>query len=124
MRTEKVTYFTEKEDEFVTLLMRIGTNKNVAKVLVFLNANLKSTSRQIERGTDLRQSEVSLAIQYMISHGWLLVHEKKHERNARLVKIYELAKPITDILDSIQKELENEADNQLILIRKLRKYSE
>jgi predicted transcriptional regulator len=124
MRTEKVTYFTEKEDEFVTLLMRIGTNKNVAKVLVFLNANLKLTSRQIERGTDLRQSEVSLAMKYMMSQGWVLAHEMEHDRDARLIKIYELSKPIADILDSIQNELENEADIQLKLIRKLRELSE
>ena len=36
MRIEKVMYFTEKEEEFTNLLVEIGTNKNVAKVLVFL----------------------------------------------------------------------------------------
>jgi uncharacterized short protein YbdD (DUF466 family) len=29
-------YFTEKEEEFVKLLIEIGTKKNVAKILVFL----------------------------------------------------------------------------------------
>ena len=37
MKQENVQYFTEKEEEIVNLLIEIGTKKNVAKVLVFLD---------------------------------------------------------------------------------------
>jgi predicted transcriptional regulator len=60
MRTENVMYFTEKEEEFANLLIEIGTKRNVAKVLVFLANTPEATSRAIERGTDLRQPEVSI----------------------------------------------------------------
>jgi predicted transcriptional regulator len=120
MRTENVMYFTEKEEEFANLLIEIGTKRNVAKVLVFLANIPEATSRGIERGTDLRQPEVSIAMWYLMEQGWIKSRESKAESKGRPVKIYELAKPITEILDSIEKKKEKEADNQLAHIQKLR----
>ena len=122
MRTENVTYFTEKEEEFANLLIETGTKKNVAKVLVFLANIPEATSRVIERGTDLRQPEVSIAMHYLTDQGWIRIRESKAESKGRPVKIYELAKPITDIMDSIEKENKEKATNQLKLIKKLRDF--
>ena len=58
MRQEKIQYFTEKEEEFVNLLIEIGMKKIVAKVLVFFAGTPEATSRDIERGADMRQPEV------------------------------------------------------------------
>lgn len=55
MLTKTIQLFTEKEEEFVNLLIEIGTKRTIAKVLVFLANVPKATSREIERGTDLRQ---------------------------------------------------------------------
>lgn len=122
MRTEKVMYFTEKEEELVKLLIEIGTTKNVAKILVFLVNIPEATSHAIERGTDLRQPEVSIAMHYLMEQGWISSRESKAESKGRPVKIYELAKPIADILDTIEKENEAKANNQLELIKKLRDF--
>ena len=51
-----MTYFTEKEEEYTNILIEIGTKKNVAKVLVFLANVPEATSREIERGTDIRRT--------------------------------------------------------------------
>ena len=115
-------YFTEKEEEFANLLIEIGTKKNVAKVLVFLANIPESTSRAIERGTDLRQPEVSIAMHDLQNRGWITSRESKAESKGRPVKIYELARPITDIMNSIETEKKKEATNQLAMIRKLRDY--
>jgi len=122
MRTEKVMYFTEKEEDFANLLIGIGTKRNVAKVLVFLANIPEATSREIERSTDLRQPEVSIAMKYLIDLGWIRSRESKAESKGRPVKIYELAKPITEILDGIEKKKEKEANSQLAHIQKLRDY--
>ena len=122
MRTENVMYFTEKEEEFANLLIEIGTKKNVAKVLVFLANIPEATSRAIERGTDLRQPEVSIAIHYLMDQGWITSRESKAESRGRPVKIYELAKPVIDLMDRIEKEVENKANNKLKLIKKLQEY--
>jgi len=119
MRMENVMYFTEREEEFANLLIEIGTKKNVAKVLVFLANIPEATSHAIERGTDLRQPEVSIAIQYLMHQSWIKSRESGAEGKGRPVKIYALAKPITEILDSIEKMKEEETNHRLQLIRKL-----
>ena len=55
MLTKIIQLFTEKDEEFVNHLIEIGTRKNVAKMLVYLASIKEATSREIERGTDLRQ---------------------------------------------------------------------
>lgn len=122
MNTEKVMYFTEKEEEFVNLLIGVGTKRNVAKVLVFLANIPEVTSREIERGTDLRQPEVSLAMKDLMEKGWIRSRESKAETKGRPVKIYELAQPISAILESIEKKKEKEVSSQFAHIQKLRGY--
>src|SRR5208337_4258739 len=122
MRHESVQYFTDKEEEFADLLIEIGMKKNVATVLVFLASTSEATSRAIERGTDLRQPEVSIAMRYLIDQNWISSRESKAESKGRPMKVYELAKPITEIMDNIEKEKKKEANNKLALIKKLRVY--
>ena len=57
MPGRKVLYFTEKEEEFTNLLITVGLPRIVAKVLVFLANTREASSRDIERGADLRQPE-------------------------------------------------------------------
>jgi predicted transcriptional regulator len=122
MRQENVTYFTEKEEEFANLLIKIGTHKNIAKVLVFLAKTPKTTSHAIERGTDLRQPEVSTAVKYIMTRGWIRSGESSGEGKGRPTKIYELAKPLHEIMDCIENEKKTEARNQLALVQKLREH--
>jgi len=122
MKQEIVQYFTEKEEEFVNLLIEIGTKKNVARVLVFFTRTPQATSRTIERGTDMRQPEVSIAMKYLMDKGWTKSHESPSKNKGRSVKVYELAKPVSVIMDCVGKEKKNEANNQLALIRKLQNH--
>ena len=122
MRIENVMYFTEKEEEFANLLIRIGIKRNVAKVLVYLAHTPEATSRDIERGTDLRQPEVSLAMHYLIGQDWIRIRENKAEGKGRPVKIYSLSKAIDKIMISIEKEKKEQAKQQLARVQKLREY--
>jgi predicted transcriptional regulator len=122
MRSRNVLYFTQREEEFANLLIKIGTKRNVAKVLVYLAHTPEATSRDIERGTDLRQPEVSIAMASMMDQKWVESRENKADNKGRPVKIYKLAVPISEIMDIIEKEKRNEANNQLKMIQKLRDY--
>ena len=124
MRSKNVMYFTQREEEFANLLIRIGIRRNMAKVLVYLAHTNEATSRDIERGTDLRQPEVSIAMAQMIEQRWVENRESKADNKGRPVKIYRLAMPINEIMDSIETEKRNEAQNQLLLIQQLRNYIE
>ncbi len=122
MKTKNVMYFTQKEEEFANLLVRIGLKRNVAKVLVYLANTPEATSRDIERGTDLRQPEVSIAMAHMMEQKWVENRENKAENKGRPVKIYRLSKPIDEVMDVIEKEKRDEANSQLNLIKQLRDY--
>jgi len=122
MKTQQVMYFTEKEEEFANLLIDIGTKRSVAKVLVFLANSDRATSRDIERGTDLRQPEVCLAMHYLTGQGWVSSTESKAESRGRPIKIYTLAKPLPDIMGSIEREKKEEAKKQLALVHKLKEF--
>ena len=122
MREEIVQYFSEKEEEFANLLMDIGTKRNVAKVLVYLINTKEATSRAIERGIDLRQPEVSLAIKYMAGQGWVTSNEIPSDKKGRPNKKYTLAIPVKDIMASIEKNTRDEANQQLALVKKMKNY--
>lgn len=122
MKEQSVLVFTEEEEEFVNLLIKIGMRRPVANVLVFLANVEEATSREIERGTDLRQPEVSIAMNYMFERGWLKNRESKAMSKGRPVKIYTLAVPVQKIMTSIEKQKKDEANNQLALVKKMRNY--
>ncbi len=122
MKEKNVLYFTDEEEEFANLLIEIGTRKNIAKVLVFLANTPEASSHEIERGIDLRQPEVSMAMRSLSEKGWIRSREVSAETLGRPTKIYTLARPITEIMNSIETEKKEEANQQLALIRKLRDY--
>jgi predicted transcriptional regulator len=122
MRTEIVTYFSDKEEEFAKLLIEIGTKRNVALVLVFLANTPEATSREIERSTDLRQPEVSVAMHQLLQRGWVNHRERSHASKGRPLKIYTLAKPFADIISVIEEEKKHEANMKIQLTKKLHAY--
>jgi len=122
MRQENVQFFTENEENFVNLLIEIGIRKTVATVLVFLINAPEATSREIERGTDLRQPEVSNAIKYMTEQGWIKHREIPAEKKGRPVKKYSLGIPAKEIMAALEQAKKDEVKNQLARIRKMRDY--
>lgn len=120
MKLEKGANLNSKEDEISILLMEIGLKRNVARVLVFLSGAREATSRDIERGTDLRQPEVSIAMRQLKENKWIITKESKSESKGRPVKIYSLAKPVPDIIGIIERRKKQELDHQLALINKIR----
>ena len=122
MRTRNILYFTKDEEELANLLVRVGLKRNIARVLVYLAHNPEATSREIERGTDLRQPEVSLAMASLIDLGWVANREIKAENKGRPVKIYRLSRPISDITDTLEREKREQANTQLSLIQQIRSY--
>ena len=122
MKQETVQYLSDQEEEFVNILIGIGTKKNVAKVLVFLKNSAKGTLRAIERGTDLRQPQVSVALRYMAGQGWVKISKIPSERKGRQNKQFALAVPLPQIMDGIEKITRERAENQLALVRKMRNF--
>jgi predicted transcriptional regulator len=122
MNQESRVLFTDQEEEFVNLLIRVGTRKAVAQLLVFLAKKPKATSLEIERGTDLRQPEVSIAIKYLAGQGWIKSMDIPSEKKGRPMKNYSLAVPFRNIITAIEKAKKNDVNTKLALVGKMRTY--
>ena len=122
MISENITFFTEEEEELTNLLIEIGIKKNCARILVFFKNIPNATSHDIELGTDMRQSEVSVAMRYLMDKGWIRSRNSSNDSRSRPKKIYELAKPYNEIMDCIENEKKNEVSSQLALVQKLQEY--
>jgi len=111
---------TPKQEELVSLLNGIGMKRNVAKVLVFLSELQEASSREIERGTDLRQPEVSIAMRDLKEHEWVTCRESKTENKGRPVKIYSISKGLGDITNILEEKKRQEAESQISMINRMR----
>lgn len=96
--------FTKKDETLVKLLMRTDMPKNVAKTLVFLRKKEETTSVEIEISTALRQPEVSIAMQELRRHKWVVKRDIKKEGKGRPVHSYKLALPFEKIIETIEKD--------------------
>ena len=119
MKTEQVSYFTEKEVQTAELLTSLGVPKNQATVLVYLSQQPAATSRAIERGTDLRQPEVSVAMSGLIEKGWVAFTESKSESKGRPVKVYKMKVELSDIIEKIRSDVTSRHEVENTLITKL-----
>jgi len=61
-------------------------------------------------------------MKYLMDQGWIRSRESSGESEGRPIKIYDLAKPFNVIMDCIENEKKNEANNKLALVQKLRQH--
>lgn len=121
MRKVSVQYFTRKEEECVELFVQIGMRRTVAKVLVFLGCTPEATSRDIERGSDMRESDVSLALKELAERGWLESSGRVSQKGTgRPIAIHKLALPFGEILKTIEKEKREDLKKKIALFAKIR----
>lgn len=120
MELKKINYFTEKEETAINLLTELGFRKTDARVLVFLIAKKEAAMNEIERGTDLRQSEVSIATAYLSEKKWLSCYVvARGSVPGRPVKVFRLVKPVSEIIASIEEEKKAEIRAVLQKVSKL-----
>ena len=119
MKTETVSYFTEKEVQTAELLASLGVPKNQAIVLVYLSQQPAATSRAIERGTDLRQPEVSVAMGALEKRGWVEYKESKSESKGRPVKVYRMKKEWSEVVAAVGKEIKKRHESETAALKRL-----
>ena len=94
----------EKDNKAVQIFTELGMPKNLAKTLVYICQVDECRSADVEQVADLRQPEVSIAMQELRRRGWIKKRDLKKKGKGRPVHIY---KPTTD-LSKILKFFEQE----------------
>ena len=107
METVEIEQLDERDIEFANIISRYGLTKNESKVLVCINSYVSVTPKEIMQTSGLTQSAVSVAVNGLINKGYV-----KAEKEIKTVDsgkgrpsfIYSLNKPISDIIDEIEKQ--------------------
>jgi predicted transcriptional regulator len=69
MKSLTIRQLDEKDEEIADALISLGMSRNVARTLSYLQNVSETTSIELERGTGLRQPEISIAMR--VRRTWL-----------------------------------------------------
>ncbi len=88
MKQKSVYTLDNEDDKIIQLFVKLGMPKNLMKTLICLSQFDECKSADIEQGTDLRQPEVSIAMQELQRKGWVKKREeKKKEKEGPSISI-------------------------------------
>jgi predicted transcriptional regulator len=104
MKRKRSLVLDENDERAVELFSDLGMPKNLAKTLIYISQCDECRSAEVEQGANLRQPEVSVAMQDLRKKGWALKKDLKKKGKGRPVHIYKLTKPLPNILETFEKE--------------------
>ena len=111
MKRKRSFVLDDKDQKAVQLFSDLGMPKNLAKTLIYISQVEECRSADVEQGADLRQPEVSVAMQELRRRGWAKKRDIKKKGKGRPVHIYKLTSDLPSILKSFEKEKMKEVEN-------------
>ena len=104
MKAKNSLVLDEKDDKAVQLFTELGMPKNLAKTLMYISQVDECRSAEVEQGADLRQPEVSVAMQELRRRGWVAKQDLKGKGKGRPVHVYKPMVQLSKIMKSIEQE--------------------
>ena len=101
---KKIFVLSKKDEKAVKLFAELGMPRNLAKTLMYLSHVDECYSSDIERGADLRQPEVSIAMRELRHRGWVKKRDLKKKGKGRPLHVYTPATELKEILKSFEQE--------------------
>ncbi|MBS3748424.1 MAG: ArsR family transcriptional regulator [Candidatus Thermoplasmatota archaeon] len=111
MRRKRSMVLDENDERAVELFTDLGMPKNLAKTLVYISQCEECRSAEVEQGADLRQPEVSVAMQELRKKGWARKRDLKKDGKGRPVHVYKLTKPLPQILETFEQNKLREVES-------------
>jgi len=118
-----VKVLDEKDRDLIEALEAVGVRRNVATIIVYLKDLDEATSRDIERGSGLRQPEVSIAMNRLREKGWIAERNVKGTGKGRPTKLYRLIVPIEEIIGHYEEIKRSESARAIETIQRLKEIS-
>lgn len=116
MGSNTIDEFSKTEEEIFGILGNIGLKPNEARVLVLFLRGKDLTSREVERHTNLRQPEVSVALTALSRRGWVGTSSSITQSKGRPIKIFRLARPASEIIYQIKAGIQGEFSKQIAYV--------
>ena len=110
MKRKRSFVLDENDERAVDRFADLGMPKNLAKTLMYISQVDECRSAEVEQGADLRQPEVSVAMQELRRRGWAKKRDLKKKGKGRPVHLYKLTKPLDEILENFEREKMHEVE--------------
>lgn len=104
MKQKNVFALDKDDDKAVQLFVKLGMPKNFAKTLLYISQFDECKCADVEQGTDMRQPEVSIAMQELRKRGWVKKRDLKKKGKGRPVHLYESTVGLSEILKIFEQE--------------------
>ena len=124
IKRKKLFVLDEKDDKAVQLFTELGMPKNLAKTLLYISQFDECKCADVEQGADLRQPEVSIAMQELRRRGWVKRRDLKGKGKGRPVHIYNPTTHLSEILKALKQEKLKEIESVKKDISELKKIIE
>ena len=111
MKKYKDYAFDSQDEKIIRVFSDLGMPRNLAKTLMYISQVDECRSSEIEHGANLRQPEVSVAMQQLQNRGWIIKRDLKKKGKGRPVHIYKLSYPIETIVKNFEKEKTQQIEN-------------
>ena len=111
MKRKKSFVLDDKDNKAVQLFSELGMPRNLAKTLLYISQVDECRSADVEQAADLRQPEVSVAMQELRRRGWAKKRDLKKKGKGRPVHLYKLTADLPAILKSFEKDKMKEVEN-------------
>ena len=109
---QKNVYMLDNDDgKAIQLFVKLGMPKNLAKTLLYISQFDECKCADVEQGTDMRQPEVSIAMQELRRRGWVKKQDLKKKGKGRPVHIYKPTTHLSEILNVFEREKLKEVEN-------------
>jgi len=92
------------------LFTELGMPKNLAKTLMYISQIDECRSANVEVGANLRQPDVSVAIQELRRRGWVKKRDLKKKGKGRPTHIYKSKMHLSEIMKDFEQEKLKEID--------------
>ncbi len=120
MKSLTIRQLDEQDEVIADELISLGIIRPVARILSYLLHVNEAKSIELERGTGLRQPEISIAMRELKQRGWISEREEKKPGKGRPYKIYSLKVGFDEIIARIEKQHRKAADEAQSRIERLR----
>jgi predicted transcriptional regulator len=111
MKQKNVYKLDSDDGKAIQLFVNLGMPKNLAKTLLYISQFDECKCADVEQGTDMRQPEVSMAMQELRRKGWIKKRDLKKKGKGRPVHIYKPTTQLSEILNVFEQEKLKEVEN-------------
>ncbi len=120
MKALTIKQLDKKDEEIAEALISLGMSRPTARILSYLHNRNEATSVELERGTGLRQPEVSIAMMDLKERDWINERDEKKQGKGRPYKIYSLKVGFNEIIAKLEKQQKKAIDEARLRIERLK----